>query len=184
MSTDDVVQPLPNPWQLDQSQTSQMATKATGEDGGRRQDSIEVVFQKIDEEICRSETECPGPRLSILQSWIEHLEQEKQEKLSEINESEVLADTRAHLQRRRSSTVSAAGAAGVTDSSISKSEINLILSHERNDTIKVRQVCILIESAIKPPPQPPMARGFQYSELFVVDIDCDQVGNRHGPSKS
>lgn len=129
MSTDDIGPP-PNPLQLQQSQIATMAANTRG------QDSVEIIFKKIDEEICTNESECPGPRLSILQSWIEHLEQLKSTKLKEINENEVLADTRAHLQRRRSSTVSIISAAAVDG--ISKSEINMILSHDKNDTMKVR----------------------------------------------
>lgn len=137
MSTEDIVPP--NPHQLEQTQARSMATNA--------KDNVEVVFVKIDDEICRSESECPGPRLSILQSWIEHLEHLREVKLGEINESEVLADTRAHLQRRRSSAVSTVSTvtAPAGNTIISKSEINMILSHEKNDTMKVRHVCILIK---------------------------------------
>lgn len=135
MSTEDILPP--NPRQLEQTQVRGMA------DNGK--DNVEAVFGKIDDEICRSESECPGPRLSILQSWIEHLEHKREVKMGEINEREVLADTRAHLQRRRSSTVSTVSTSAAAGDTISKSEINMILSHERNDTMKVRQVCILIE---------------------------------------
>lgn len=141
LSTDEVIGP-PNPSQLD---AAKIRTMAVNQIGDGRQDSVEVIFKKIDEEICRSESECPGPRLSILQSWIEHLEGLKESKLSEINESEVLADTRAHLQRRRSSVVSTVSTAGGEKATIGKSEINMILSHDKNDTMKVRQVCILIK---------------------------------------
>lgn len=141
MSTDEVIGP-PNPSQLD---AAKIRTMAVNQIGDGRQDSVEEIFKKIDEEICRSESECPGPRLSILQSWIEHLEGLKESKLSEINESEVLADTRAHLQRRRSSVVSTVSTAGGEKATIGKSEINMILSHDKNDTMKVRQVCILIK---------------------------------------
>lgn len=141
MSTDEVIGP-PNPSQLD---AAKIRTMAVNQIGDGRQDSVEEIFKKIDEEICRSESECPGPRLSILQSWIEHLEGLKESKLSEINESEVLADTRAHLQRRRSSVVSTVSTVGGEKATIGKSEINMILSHDKNDTMKVRQVCILIK---------------------------------------
>lgn len=143
MSTDDIGPP-PNPLQLQQTQITTMAANTRGQ--GNRQDSVEIIFKKIDEEICTNESECPGPRLSILQSWIEHLEQLRSTKLKEINENEVLADTRAHLQRRRSSTVSIISAAAVDG--ISKSEINMILSHDKNDTMKVRQVCMWVGGGV------------------------------------
>lgn len=138
MSTDDIGPP-PNPLQLQQSQFAMNNNSNNRRE--ERQDSVEIIFKKIDEEICNNESECPGPRLSILQSWIEHLEQLKTTKLNEINESEVLADTRSHLQRRRSSTVSTVSTAANSVEGISKTEINMILTHDKNDTLKVREVC-------------------------------------------
>lgn len=138
MSTDDIGPP-PNPLQLQQSQFAMNNNSNNRRE--ERQDSVEIIFKKIDEEICNNESECPGPRLSILQSWIEHLEQLKTTKLNEINESEVLADTRSHLRRRRSSTVSTVSTAANSVEGISKTEINMILTHDKNDTLKVREVC-------------------------------------------
>lgn len=148
MSTDnnDGVTAPPIPSQLvEPHHLATMATNSTSVDGNR--DNIEVIFRKIDEEICHNESACPGPRMSILQSWIEHLEQLKAAKLSDINDNELLEDTRANLQRRRSSvaSISTVASTAATDNTrtISKSEINMILSHEKNDTLKVRQVCIM-----------------------------------------
>lgn len=142
MSTDDIQQP-PNPLQLDKVPNMRMA--ANKKDAQNPED-VEIIFKKIDEEICSKESECPGPRLSVLQSWIEHLEHFKEVKLSEINENESMADTRIYLQRRRSSTASTVSNAVET---ISKSEINMILNHERNDTIKVGQLCSVCALGIK-----------------------------------
>lgn len=104
------------------------------------QDNVEEVFRKIDEEICRKESECPGPRLTILQSWIDHLEQVKAAKLSEVNETEVLEDTKAGLMKRRRSSVASITLSTTEPGGISKSEINMILSHDKSDTTKVSAI--------------------------------------------
>lgn len=141
ISSDNMLLQPPNPVQMEQREMA--AVRGTTENG---RDSVEVIYQKIDEGICGAESECPGPRLSILQSWIEHLEQVKVFKLSEINENELQLAERAERQnRRRRSSVASTSSIGGGDGareSISKSEINMILSHEKNDTMKVRQVCM------------------------------------------
>lgn len=126
----------PNPLEIEQSAVSALE--------GGKMESVEVIYKKIDEAICEAETECPGPRLTVLQSWMEHLEGLKITKLGEINENELNELGRSsHLQRRRSSTVSTVSATAPSEV-ISKSELNMILSHERSDTLKVRQVCMMI----------------------------------------
>lgn len=134
MSSDEFVPP--NPLEIEQSAVSALE--------GGKMESVEVIYKKIDEAICEAETECPGPRLTVLQSWMEHLEGLKITKLGEINENELNELGRSsHLQRRRSSTVSTVSATAPSEV-ISKSELNMILSHERSDTLKVRQVCMMI----------------------------------------
>lgn len=126
----------PNPLEIEQRTVNALE--------GGKMESVEVIYKKIDEAICEAETECPGPRLTVLQSWMEHLEGLKITKLGEINENELNELGRSsHLQRRRSSTVSTVSATAPSEV-ISKSELNMILSHERSDTLKVRQVCMMI----------------------------------------
>lgn len=88
------------------------------------------AFQRLDEDICRMESECIGPRLTTSEAWIEHLE-------SNALKSSPMDPVIVGISN--TSDVKVVGDDNITYENINFPNAESI--DERGDNIKVRHVC-------------------------------------------
>lgn len=115
----------------------------TMELGSRKGGSLQDVFLELDSNIARLEKECPGPRLSTIQAWIDYLEMTRDGMALKL-----MGDDGDDLGANPDGSSRPDGHDRKFPSS-GRMKTDATLSQDKNDTIKVRQVCIRVVRVIE-----------------------------------